>query len=81
MTIDLQPRLSVTVDMLSNTVIDVGDPRTRGTNERRCMVRVGVLGLNALVLTGAPDTMRRLAEAALTAAIDVENRLTEGKAS
>ncbi len=79
--VDLRPRIGVTVDLHTDTLIETGDPRVRGTQPRRCVVLIGGFGLNAVALAGTPATMRRLAEAALTVAVDVEKRLTEGKAA
>jgi hypothetical protein len=71
MTIDLHPRLGVTVDVQDSTVIETDRARARGKVPAHGVVNIGGTGASAVRVTGSPDALRRLAEA-LTEAANVE---------
>jgi hypothetical protein len=71
MTIDLQPRFAVTVDVQDSTVIETDVARARGKIPAHGVVLIGGGGAGAVRITGSPGALRRLA-GALSEAANVE---------
>jgi hypothetical protein len=68
MTISLTPRIDVRVELTDTVVIDTHVLRRYGTAPAVGDVHVGGSGATSVRLTGTPDMLRRLAEAALAVA-------------
>jgi len=75
-TASLSPRVSVDVELHPTCVIDVTYPKRSGVEPQRPgIVWVGGQGFGSVRIAGAPDALRRLADA-LTQAADIERRST-----